>query len=175
ESHVSFHLEIDYTIRLTAPVIQSVKKLSSLATADQNWIYSVSEEVSRRLSFRYESQIRQLEVSDSMLVAVCALYRILATLENLPQLDTLKDLVIHLLDQVGSSSVKWKLKTNIVPKNPKIRWNPDSVFVKPALAVISDGSDCDRWVIDDDHYSLWSGKRFRPSKYGYRICSLSEL
>ncbi|XXQ31835.1 Calmodulin [Plasmodiophora brassicae] len=168
---------------LPPSVVDYIASMSS-STSSLDWVHTFAEEVARRATFRYEAQIRRLSHEDARTVARCALHRICAALEQTRSASTFSDDVDYVLERLGSADQRSRFKPQVVhpvmapdSKEPQLKWNVESIFVKPGLAVADSSPDYDRIVVEDGQFRLWATKtrHVRHDKYGFRLASPSEL
>lgn len=130
----------------------------------------IAEQCARVLAFRYEFQIRQLEVKGARLLGECGVRRLLEamragcldsleiTTTNMVMVDKLVDMMVHV--EANASSLQNSEIATLIPRPKRLRWQEAGVFLKPGIK-----------TLQGDYYSA---PHSDVVQYGYRLGTTEE-
>eukprot|EP00474_Spongospora_subterranea_P000244 CRZ00702.1 hypothetical protein [Spongospora subterranea] len=168
--------EVSHSHILPSAVKNYITSIAEGTPDNACWILDFSENISRRITLRYEAQIRLLGPSEILLLCECATVRAVTSMKHSQGHSTFQAGVNYIVESIGDANIKSRYQAksvNILMLN--IKWNLESIFLKPGLAVPQCSGDTDGEIAGDDIYSLFTGQHIRAPKYGFRIASQNEL
>eukprot|EP00474_Spongospora_subterranea_P011701 CRZ12159.1 hypothetical protein [Spongospora subterranea] len=138
--------EVSHSHILPSAVKNYITSIAEGTPDNACWILDFSENISRRITLRYEAQIRLLGPSEILLLCECATVRAVTSMKHSQGHSTFQAGVNYIVESIGDANIKSRYQA------------------KSGLAVPQCSGDTDGEIAGDDIYSLFTGQHIRARK-----------